>query len=70
VGLTQETHFEEGSREFLVHQAVADWKSIRSDNINVLKATMTHAQSFARSMLCVSHGPTAKDQNDEYRNQN
>jgi hypothetical protein len=32
VGLTQETHFEEGSSEVIDHQLVVDWKSIRSDD--------------------------------------
>ena len=32
VGLTYETHFEEGSSECIIHRVVVDWKSIRSDD--------------------------------------
>ena len=32
VGLTYETHFEEGSRECINHRLMVNWKSIRSDD--------------------------------------
>lgn len=38
VGLTYETHFEEGSSECIIHRLVADCKSIRSDDHQYLNA--------------------------------
>ena len=37
VGLTQETHLEEGSSEMSDHQFVVGWKSIRSDDLQCIK---------------------------------
>ena len=61
VGLTQETHFEEGSSEWIDHQFVVDWKSIRSDDHQYMKRMITHLRRIARRMLCVDREPAAKD---------
>jgi hypothetical protein len=37
VGLTQETHFEEGSSELTDHQFVVGWKYIRSDDLQLYR---------------------------------
>jgi hypothetical protein len=61
MGLTQETHFEKGTRKFIIHQVVADWKSIRSDDHTYMKRITTNVRRIARCMPCVDHEPTAKN---------
>ena len=53
VGLTQETHFEEGSSECINHRCVVNWKSIRSNYHQYLER---HEKNYdSRAKDCQVH---------------
>ena len=62
LGLAQEAHFEEGLSEWIDHQRLVNWKSIRLDDYQCTKrlGMMTHVRRIARCMPCVGREPTAK----------
>ena len=69
VGLTQETHFEEGSSERIDHQLVVDWKSIRSDGHQYMKENGdSRAKDCQVHAVRGSRASCQRYQNDEYRN--
>ena len=69
VGLTQETHFEEGSREWPCAFIIVRWLTAVleihpfrwSSILECMKRTMTYVRRIARCMPCVNHEPAAKN---------
>ena len=69
LGLTQETHFEEGSSKWIDHQLVVDWKYIWSRLSSILEKNDSRAKDCQVHAVRGSRASCQRCQNDIYINE-